>query len=169
MFFAVLFYVGVGALVFALLYEKFSKNEQNASQKQVPSSTGQHDRAINPTTLSPTPTCKKPRYAVVVIAGAFAGLLVVLALAWAGGKWGNGNDWFPSSGNISPNFTSPTYSTLRSDDVYVNGYYRGNGTYVASHMSSQDDGVFENNWSTKGNPNPYTGNPATRVTPPRRD
>ena len=48
----------------------------------------------------------------------------------------------------------------------VRGYTRSNGTYVAPHYRSSPDGNFANNWSTKGNINPYTGNVGTRVTPP---
>jgi tetratricopeptide (TPR) repeat protein len=49
--------------------------------------------------------------------------------------------------------------------VSVRGYYRSNGTYVQPHMRSAPDGVFSNNWSTKGNVNPYTGVPGTKVAP----
>jgi len=37
---------------------------------------------------------------------------------------------------------------------------------VQPHYRSAPDGNFYNNWSTKGNVNPYTGVPGTRVTPP---
>jgi hypothetical protein len=50
--------------------------------------------------------------------------------------------------------------------VRVRGYFRKNGTYVRPHYRSNPDGNFYNNWSTKGNMNPYTGKPGTRVTPP---
>jgi hypothetical protein len=49
--------------------------------------------------------------------------------------------------------------------VRVRGYFRKNGTYVAPHYRSSPDGVFYNNWSTKGNINPYTGKSGTRLTP----
>lgn len=42
-------------------------------------------------------------------------------------------------------------------DVYVNGYYRNDGTYVAPHHRSAPDGNPYNNWSHRGNVNPYTG------------
>ncbi len=32
-----------------------------------------------------------------------------------------------------------------------------NGTYVESHKRSKEDNSTFNNWSTKGNTNPYTG------------
>ena len=47
-------------------------------------------------------------------------------------------------------------------DTYVNGYYRSNGTYVQGHHRSKRDGNVYNNWSTKGNINPYTGEEGTR-------
>ena len=50
--------------------------------------------------------------------------------------------------------------------VHVRGYYRKDGTYVQPHYRSRPDGNFDNNWSTKGNVNPYTGKEGTRVSPP---
>ncbi|WP_338666813.1 hypothetical protein [Pseudodesulfovibrio methanolicus] len=52
------------------------------------------------------------------------------------------------------------FSTLAwAGDVYVKGYIRKDGTYVAPHYRSSPDGNPYNNWSTKGNTNPYTGKP----------
>jgi len=45
-------------------------------------------------------------------------------------------------------------------DVWVNGYYRSNGTYVSGHYRSSPDGNPYNNWSFPGNTNPYTGETA---------
>jgi hypothetical protein len=53
-----------------------------------------------------------------------------------------------------------------SADVYVRGYFRSNGSYVAPHFRSDPDGNFFNNWSTYPNINPYTGRRGTRLTPP---
>jgi len=50
-------------------------------------------------------------------------------------------------------------------DVSVRGYYRKDGTYVRPHMRSDPDGNFNNNWSTKGNVNPYTGEEGTKTSP----
>lgn len=50
-------------------------------------------------------------------------------------------------------------------DTYVHGYVRKDGTYVQPHYRSNTDGNFNNNWSTKGNYNPYTGQEGTRVQP----
>ena len=41
--------------------------------------------------------------------------------------------------------------------VYVQGHYRSNGTYVNAHYRSSPDGNFYNNWSSYPNINPYTG------------
>ncbi|MCX7835691.1 MAG: hypothetical protein N2450_06430 [bacterium] len=54
-----------------------------------------------------------------------------------------------------------------TNDVYVRSYIRSNGTFVNQHYRSFPDGNFYNNWSTKGNINPYTGSWGTQVTPPQ--
>jgi hypothetical protein len=40
---------------------------------------------------------------------------------------------------------------------YVSGYYRSNGTYVNSYYRSDPDSTVRNNYSYRGNLNPYTG------------
>lgn len=42
-------------------------------------------------------------------------------------------------------------------DEYVNGYYRSNGTYVQPYYRSSPNGNPYDNYSTRGNVNPYTG------------
>ena len=49
--------------------------------------------------------------------------------------------------------------------VRVRGYTRKDGTYVAPHYRSNPDGISSNNWSTKGNFNPYTGEEGTKSYP----
>lgn len=44
-----------------------------------------------------------------------------------------------------------------SKDVKVKGYYKKNGTYVKPHYRSAPDSSINNNWTTRGNVNPYTG------------
>jgi hypothetical protein len=41
--------------------------------------------------------------------------------------------------------------------VAVGGYYRNNGTYVEPHHRSAPNSSAYDNYSTKGNVNPYTG------------
>ena len=47
-------------------------------------------------------------------------------------------------------------------EVYVQGYYRSDGTYVQPHFRSSPNSTTLDNWSTKGNINPYTGQRGTR-------
>lgn len=54
---------------------------------------------------------------------------------------------------------------IHAKDVSVSGYTRNDGTYVAPHHRSAPDGDFNNNWSTLGNVNPYTGKLGTLTTP----
>lgn len=63
-------------------------------------------------------------------------------------------------------FLVTSLSSAYARSIRVRGYYRKDGTYVRSHYRSAPDGNFYNNWSTKGNVNPYTGKPGTKVTPP---
>jgi len=44
-----------------------------------------------------------------------------------------------------------------SSDVYVNGYVRKNGTVVPGHYRSAPNNTNRDNFSTRGNTNPYTG------------
>jgi hypothetical protein len=48
-------------------------------------------------------------------------------------------------------------TSIASADTWVNGHYRKDGTYVDGHYRSDPDGNKDNNWSTKGNRNPHTG------------
>jgi len=41
--------------------------------------------------------------------------------------------------------------------TYIKGYVRSNGTYVAPHYRSDSNNSRYDNWTTKGNRNPYTG------------
>lgn len=46
--------------------------------------------------------------------------------------------------------------------VRVKGYTTKSGTYVAPHHRTSPDRSKSNNWSTKGNVNPYTGEGGTK-------
>jgi hypothetical protein len=46
-------------------------------------------------------------------------------------------------------------------DTYVRGYTKQNGTYVEPHYRSSPNGTTLDNFSTKGNVNPYTGQAGT--------
>lgn len=42
-------------------------------------------------------------------------------------------------------------------DTYVRGYTKSNGTYVEGHYRSDANSQRSDNYSSKGNTNPYTG------------
>lgn len=46
--------------------------------------------------------------------------------------------------------------------TYVNGYYRSNGTYVQGHYRTLPNDTRNDNWSTVGNVNPFTGEAGTK-------
>jgi hypothetical protein len=54
------------------------------------------------------------------------------------------------------------YGNSSGGDVYVHSYTRSDGTSVEPHYRSPQDGDRSNNWSTKGNVNPYTGQAGTK-------
>ncbi len=53
-------------------------------------------------------------------------------------------------------------SNLFASPVHVNGYQRKDGTYVAPHYRSSPNNTVNDNWSTEGNINPYTGKEGTK-------
>lgn len=42
-------------------------------------------------------------------------------------------------------------------DEYVRGYQKSNGTYVQPYQRTEPDSRRDNNYSSQGNTNPYTG------------
>ena len=44
-----------------------------------------------------------------------------------------------------------------AQQVYVQGYTKNNGTYVQGHYRTAPNNTVNDNWSTRGNVNPYTG------------
>lgn len=54
------------------------------------------------------------------------------------------------------------FSVTIYSQVRVKGYYRKNGTYVQPHVRSNPNRTKSDNWSTKGNVNPYTGKKGTK-------
>jgi hypothetical protein len=86
--------------------------------------------------------------AIIVAASLFAP-----SFAYAGAKASLGFSYAPGTGS-------------KSSSTGVRSYLKHDGTYVQSYRRSTPDLKFENNWSTKGNYNLYTGKSGTRVTPP---
>ena len=63
---------------------------------------------------------------------------------------------------ISTFLFAALFSISALADVSVNGYYRKDGTYVQPHHRSDPNSNTNDNWSTKGNTNPYTGQQGTK-------
>jgi hypothetical protein len=59
-------------------------------------------------------------------------------------------------------YTDPTFRPAVGEH-YVNGYYRGNGTYVSGYYQTNADNSFWNNYSSLGNVNPHTGRVGTKT------
>ncbi len=56
-------------------------------------------------------------------------------------------------------------TSIYSKTVSVKGYLKKDGTYVQPHFRTSPDNSFYNNWSTKGNLNPYTGMEGYKTVP----
>jgi hypothetical protein len=54
-------------------------------------------------------------------------------------------------------FQAPAYA-----DTYVSGYCKKDGTCVEGYWRSDSNGTTSDNYSTKGNTNPYTGKKGTK-------
>ena len=52
-----------------------------------------------------------------------------------------------------------SFAQTNSNHVYVSGYYKSNGTYVQPHYRTAPNSTNRDNFSTRGNTNPYTGQP----------
>lgn len=53
------------------------------------------------------------------------------------------------------------FSSVSFADQYVNGYYRKDGTYVNGYYRSSPNNTVQDNYSYKGNYNPYTSETGT--------
>lgn len=83
-----------------------------------------------------------------------------------GGSHGHSSSLYGGYGGASgghQRLQMPSYGTgpnMQSESV--DGYMRNDGGYVMPHQRSAPDSSINNNWSTKGNSNPYTGARGTR-------
>lgn len=54
-------------------------------------------------------------------------------------------------------FFGLSFSASASGSHSTRGYAKKNGTYVAPHRQTNPNRTQRDNWSAKGNANPYTG------------
>jgi hypothetical protein len=94
----------------------------------------------------------------------------LVAQARGGGGYSGGHSSYGSTGGHSSAFRSSSGpgTGSKSESVTVHGYTKKNGTYVAPSHRTTPDKNFKNNYSTKGNVNPYTGKAGTRIEPPKK-
>jgi endonuclease YncB( thermonuclease family) len=76
------------------------------------------------------------------------------------GLWGTSQT--PKTLELNQPTTTSVPTSATGSTVDVRGYYRNDGTYVPAHKRTAPDESFNNNWSTVGNVNPYTGKPGTK-------
>jgi len=74
--------------------------------------------------------------------------------AFARGGSGHSSGGHSSSSSHSSGYPTGSHST--------SGYTKSNGTYVAPSHATNPNSTKADNWSTKGNVNPYTGKPGTK-------
>lgn len=56
-----------------------------------------------------------------------------------------------------------SYGSTNSSVRYQAGYTRSNGTYVSGHFKTNSNSTNHDNFSTRGNSNPYTGSIGSRA------
>lgn len=59
-----------------------------------------------------------------------------------------------------------TFASSAFADTWVDGYYRSDGSYVQGHYRSSPNSNSYDNYSTKGNINPYNGQQGYKNTDP---
>jgi len=70
---------------------------------------------------------------------------------------------FAKGSRSTRSHTSPSTGTgSKSSSTTVRGYTTRKGTHVNPYHRSTPDGTQKNNYSTKGNVNPYSGKPGTK-------
>ncbi len=69
----------------------------------------------------------------------------------------------PSVSYSVPSVTYSVPSTVNYNTTTVSGYTRSNGTYVQSHARTMPNSTNWDNFSTKGNSNPFTGSTGYRA------
>ena len=84
------------------------------------------------------------------------------------------NKILSSSSYSTSSFNAPPSRTINlnyinTSTINVNGYYRNSGTYVESHVRTMPNNTNWDNFSTKGNSNPFTGSTGYRARDYSRD
>lgn len=90
---------------------------------------------------------------------AFGGVALLLLSSPAFAQSGGSN-----RGGFGSGYGSGTYGTGSNPSSHsTDGYTTNRGTYVQPHQSTNPNGTQYDNYSTRGNQNPYTGTYGTRT------
>ena len=109
------------------------------------------------------------RTRLLALAGA---ALLFLAPTFVEARGGGGHSSGHSSSRSGSSSSAHSYHSSpgtgsKSQSSSVRGYTKKDGTRVAPHRRTTPDKNFRNNYSTKGNTNPYNGKSGTRLEPPK--
>jgi hypothetical protein len=96
---------------------------------------------------------------LIIAAGLIGALGLIATTADARGGHGGGGGY--SSGRSSSS-SSSSYGHVNSSYHSVSGYTRRDGTYVHSYKATDPNSTRNDNYSTRGNKNPWTGEPGTK-------
>jgi hypothetical protein len=86
-------------------------------------------------------------------------ILLLSLILIAGSAFARGRT---TSHHATKNTASRTVAPKHSD-VSVRGYTKKNGTHVQAYKRTAPNGTARDNYSTKGNVNPYTGKKGTKT------
>ncbi|WPD73896.1 hypothetical protein [Dickeya fangzhongdai] len=90
-------------------------------------------------------------------------LLTIMTLMIATSVYAKGGGYHSSSSHSYQAVKPYGYGTgSSSSHERVNGYVKSNGEHVSSYMRTSKDTTQYNNFSTKGNYNPYTNQYGTK-------
>ena len=59
-------------------------------------------------------------------------------------------------------FLSISGQSIATSNHNIKGYTKKDGTYIKSHRATNPNKTQRDNWSSKPNSNPYTGNKGTK-------
>ena len=88
--------------------------------------------------------------------------LAVLSTGAVARGGGHGGSHSSHSSHASSHSSSRSSSYHSTGEHYVSGYVRSNGTYVQGHYQTNPNNTRNDNYSTRGNVNPHTGEPGTK-------
>jgi hypothetical protein len=82
--------------------------------------------------------------------------VLLCTLALAAPAFAKGGGGYSTGSHASP------HSAPSGSSHSISGYTKSNGTYVAPSHATNPNATKVDNWTTKGNVNPYTGKPGTK-------